>query len=335
MVAPVTKQSGPQATHTCALDSLLPAPHPSPATTRAAGDGFETKSDHNRLLGHVEREIVGQIDTPTVAEMVDAHRQAQTCLVEVATPVDISAAWSMGDILMAPLRATLPIRWRRAPGGVPTLRPCSTEGAWAYVEPHRWPEFALNHDTNRRVSEYVDQGRSAPYDLIGVPGFSTEDQSGALSARAKDRLLQAADDWRQGTAPFILVTGGDVYPAGTSHIEAIEMRRYLIDELGVPSDRIIVEPNARHTTTNLRNAGRYMKKMGLERALVVSSPTPLTGQSSYIQAAGRLIGGFHLRCRSDLGAVIGSFDRVDGWRTAFVPYDTVNLIARDPDLRDP
>ena len=45
------------------------------------------------------------------------------------------------------------------------------------------------------------------------------------------------------------------------------MRDYLI-ERDVPADRILLEPHARHTTTNLRNAGRIMRALGLETGLL-------------------------------------------------------------------
>ena len=45
------------------------------------------------------------------------------------------------------------------------------------------------------------------------------------------------------------------------------MKRALLG-IGIPKDSIIVEARARHSTTNLRNAGRYMLSHGLVRGLV-------------------------------------------------------------------
>ncbi len=104
------------------------------------------------------------------------------------------------------------------------------------------------------------------------------------------------------------------------------MRRYLIDELGVPADKIIVEPQADHSTTNLRNAGRYMSRFGLERALVTSSPQPF-GQSFYFQSADGPFFGIHTRCMRSLGTRLGSLTRVDNAHTAFTPSEAVDLVS--------
>jgi hypothetical protein len=39
------------------------------------------------------------------------------------------------------------------------------------------------------------------------------------------------------------------------------MRRALIERYGVPADAVLIEPYARHTTTNLRNAARLLMTM--------------------------------------------------------------------------
>ena len=48
------------------------------------------------------------------------------------------------------------------------------------------------------------------------------------------------------------------------------MRQWLIAR-GVDPARILVEPCARHTTTNLRNAGRMVLAAGAHEALVVTN----------------------------------------------------------------
>jgi hypothetical protein len=152
-----------------------------------------------------------------------------------------------------------------------------------------------------------------------------------MSDEGKARLRQAAQDWRDGLAPFILVSGGNVHPAGTPFNEAFEMRRYLVDELGVPADCILVEPLALHTTTNLRNSARLMRRLGLSRAVVVTSPQPF-GQSFYLQNADSPFWGFHQRSTVELGTRVGELRRVDAWHTEFVPDASVDLarVAGDP-----
>jgi hypothetical protein len=78
--------------------------------------------------------------------------------------------------------------------------------------------------------------------------------------------------------------------------------------MGVPSDRIIVDAAARHTTTNLRNAGRYMLDHKMDRGLVVTGGGPggPFDQAFYLSNPG--ISTFNMRCRSELGYEVGSLN---------------------------
>ena len=141
------------------------------------------------------------------------------------------------------------------------------------------------------------------YTLLIVPGVGPEDGAMTLSPRGKLHLLLAAQRYRQGFAPFILVSGSAVHPRGTRFVEAVEMRRALIARYGIPADRIILEPYARHTTTNLRNATRRMVALGIpidRPALIVTDAE----QSAYIESAV-----FADRNRTELGYLPGTIGR--------------------------
>jgi hypothetical protein len=123
--------------------------------------------------------------------------------------------------------------------------------------------------------------QSFPYSVIVVPGEGPEIQGLPLSPIGIERLRLAVGAWRAKHAPFLLLSGGFVHPARTPFCEAIEMRRYLRDVYGIPADAILIEPQARHTTTNIRNAAREIFDYGLpaqKPMLIVSDP----GQIGYI-----------------------------------------------------
>jgi hypothetical protein len=113
------------------------------------------------------------------------------------------------------------------------------------------------------------------FTAIIVPGMGPDDLSTPLSPGGKLRVRLAAQRFSEGLAPFIVVSGGMVHPRGTRFAEAIQMRKALIEDYSVPDDCIVVDPYARHTTTNLRNATRRLIALGapLDRdALIVSDP---------------------------------------------------------------
>ncbi len=115
--------------------------------------------------------------------------------------------------------------------------------------------------------------QARPYTALLVFGHGPEDAQSRTGVMGHIRMRIAADMFARGLAPFIIVSGGNVHPNRTPFNEAIEMKRFLVTEHGIPADRILIEPHARHTTTNLRNCARLLLAAGfpIDRpALVVS-----------------------------------------------------------------
>lgn len=136
-----------------------------------------------------------------------------------------------------------------------------------------------------------------PYSAIVVLGVGPETSTEHVTAESLLRADYAALCWRRKLVPFIIVSGGKVHPYHTPYCEALEMRNYLRTVCHVPDSVIIVEPHARHTTTNLRNAGRIMIRQGFpldKRALVTGSKSHMdyvcsdTFQQRFLQELGYL-----------------------------------------------
>lgn len=102
-----------------------------------------------------------------------------------------------------------------------------------------------------------------PYSAILIPGIGPDIVGQRISPLGQLHVALAAAQYRAGKAPFIIVSGGSVHPAHTHFVEAEEMRRELMERFGIPASAIILEPHARHTTTNLRNAVREIIHYGL------------------------------------------------------------------------
>ena len=101
------------------------------------------------------------------------------------------------------------------------------------------------------------------YSVILVPGEGPEIREEALSGIGMLRCRVAAYRWKEGFAPFIVVSGGKAHPYRTKFCEAEEMKKYLMEVMHVPENVIIMEPHARHTTTNMRNCARLIFRYGL------------------------------------------------------------------------
>lgn len=165
-----------------------------------------------------------------------------------------------------------------------------------------------------------------PYTAIVVPGAGTGDNEKNLSAAGALRVRLAARRYHQGLAPFLVVSGGYVHPVKTPYAEALEMKKELIGRYQVPAAAIIVDPHARHTTTNLRNATRLMFRAGapMSRPVLV---TTSRGQSASIDSDA-----FRKRCEDELGyqpAIM--VQRLSPNDLAMTP----NIVSLHADPRDP
>jgi hypothetical protein len=119
------------------------------------------------------------------------------------------------------------------------------------------------------------------YSSILIPGLGPETAGVALAPGNIRRCEDGAMFYSQGLAPFIVVSGGHVHPFKTPFNEAVEMKKYLVQKLGVPDDAVFIEPHARHTTTNLRNTNRLLYRFGIPTDKPVLIVTD-SSQSSYI-----------------------------------------------------
>ncbi|WP_090373257.1 YdcF family protein [Dyadobacter sp. SG02] len=111
------------------------------------------------------------------------------------------------------------------------------------------------------------------YTIILVPGAGPDTYDRALSEGGMLRCRVAALRYFEGLAPYIVVSGGRVHPFKTKYSEAFEMKKFLMETLKVPENAIIMDPHARHTTTNMRNGVRLLYRYGMpvEKPCLVST----------------------------------------------------------------
>jgi hypothetical protein len=140
------------------------------------------------------------------------------------------------------------------------------------------------------------------------------------------KLRLAVRRFKAGLAPLIVTSGGYVSPAQTRFCEACEMKRELMRTYHIPERVILIDPFARHTTTNLRNTERLLFEAGapLDRPILVVTTDY---QSRYIEAPA-----FQERCRRELGYdCFTGFKRLDTFGTVV----TLPLVSLHRDARDP
>ena len=174
----------------------------------------------------------------------------------------------------------------------------------------------LEQKENRKTVEEIKNINFKDYDYpaILILGNGPENYRDTLSALGKLNLQLGVLEFQQKKAPLIIVSGGHAHPFRSPFAEAIEMKKELIERYNIPEERIIIDPHARHTTTNLRNASRLMiaYHIPIDRASLVvtnNAHSKYTGASSFAD-----------RCREELGylpAVIGK--RLNSTTLEFLP----------------
>jgi DUF218 domain len=154
----------------------------------------------------------------------------------------------------------------------------------------------MNNGENKAAVERIktiDWSRYK-YSLIMIPGAGPEESTVALSAEGMIRCRLAAIQYQKGLAPFIVTSGGKVHPYKTKYCEASEMKKFMVNQLHIPAAVIIIDPHARHTTTNMRNTVRLIYRYGMPFSRPAITCTT-RGQSSMIETT--LIA----RCMKELG----------------------------------
>ncbi|NLR68568.1 YdcF family protein [Chitinophaga varians] len=188
------------------------------------------------------------------------------------------------------------------------------------------PLEETNKDAYTKVKK-ADWNKYA-YSALLIPGAGPGDKA-SISDAGKNRCRIGAEMYHSGKAPFIIVSGGHVHPFGTPYAEAVEMKKYMVSELKVPADAIIVEPHARHTTTNIRNAVRIAWKSGIpleKRMLCVSDALQLYYVASPV---------FGKRCEEELNYQPATdMQQADLNFLSFIP-DLKSLQANSLDPLDP
>ncbi|GAM07581.1 ElyC/SanA/YdcF family protein [Novosphingobium sp. MBES04] len=206
-------------------------------------------------------------------------------------------------------------------------------------------EFAIALlDTSDRTDaigyEPIEEGLNAPamarakgfdwsattYPAMILTGIGPEVEGQSLSPLGKYHLRVAATRFAHGDIGFIVLSGGRAHPRETRFAEAEEMRRALIERYAIAPEAIVIEPYARHTTTNLRNAARRLAMLGapLDRPMLIVSNE---GQSAYIESAA-----FTQRNTDELGYQPGTVgQRLSPTALEFTPSRrSLRVDPRDP-----
>jgi uncharacterized SAM-binding protein YcdF (DUF218 family) len=87
---------------------------------------------------------------------------------------------------------------------------------------------------------------------------------------AGDRVLYAAELYRQGKAPKVILSGGRMPWFGQGLSESGDMAE-LLKTMGVPATAILQDPDSQNTRENAVNVQKIMAAQGMKQVLLVTS----------------------------------------------------------------
>ena len=118
-----------------------------------------------------------------------------------------------------------------------------------------------------------------PFDAVIVPGCPTQ-ADGGLTLSLQRRAVWAALLWDRRQAEHFITSGSAVQ---TPFVEA-EALAAALTALGVPAERIYLEPHALHTEENIYNSLRIAQKMGWSQLGVASDRGQALGACRMLEA---------------------------------------------------
>lgn len=155
----------------------------------------------------------------------------------------------------------------------------------------------LEEKENKKAIAHLKQINFDTFDYasILILGNGPENYQDRLSAIGKLNIQLGVLEYEAKKAPLIIVSGGHAHPFRAAFCEAIEMKKELMEVYHVPEENILVDPFARHTTTNLRNASRLMIAYQIpigQKSMVITN----VSHSNYVGNPD-----FNSRCLEELG----------------------------------
>lgn len=133
----------------------------------------------------------------------------------------------------------------------------------------------------RRVLREAGGDPVGPADLILVLGRRLEGDRPTPVFEA--RLAHAADLWRRGLAPRILVAGG---PTGRASLSEAEAGRAWLLARGIPAEAVGIEDQSQHTLENLFHVRATLRAEGWRDLILVSDGLHLARAGALAEGLG-------------------------------------------------
>jgi uncharacterized SAM-binding protein YcdF (DUF218 family) len=140
------------------------------------------------------------------------------------------------------------------------------------IASNRWVAYGLARSLEW---QYLPQGEIPAADAIVLLGGGTERAAPPRPSveinGAGDRILYAARLYKEGKAPVILASGGNItWLSARPSTPASEMAE-ILEFIGVPADAIWLQPDSQNTHEDALYSAQMLKEHGIQRVILVTS----------------------------------------------------------------
>jgi uncharacterized SAM-binding protein YcdF (DUF218 family) len=136
-----------------------------------------------------------------------------------------------------------------------------------------WVAMQMTHSLER---QYVPNAELPKAEAIVVLGGSIRPQFPPRPwvevTEAGDRPLYAAQLYRQGKAPVVILSGGRISWQGGGPPESADMAK-VVEAMGVPATAILQDPTSLNTHENAVNVKKILSERNIKQVLLVTSAT--------------------------------------------------------------
>lgn len=187
-------------------------------------------------------------------------------------------------------------------------------GFWVVATP--WVANALAYSLERRFPALTadEVPRADAMVVLGgaLSGAYPPERPNFDMGAGADRVWYAAELYRAGKAPWVLLSGGNQPSGGRMQPEARAMRSMLL-ALGVPDSAIVLEGDSRNTLENARESLGLIRTVGARRVLLVTSALHMPRALKTFQAAVQGTGVTVLAATTDVEALPDTLHPLGRW----------------------
>jgi uncharacterized SAM-binding protein YcdF (DUF218 family) len=156
-----------------------------------------------------------------------------------------------------------------------------------WVGGNRWVSASLVRSLETKIIPPVTIPAA---DMIVVLGGGTESYGPPRAAvelnGAGDRVLYAARLYREGIAPRLLLSGGNITWLGSRPSTPAEEMKEVLVFMGIPEDALWLQPNSQNTYEDALFSARMLKEEGIKRIVLVTSAMHMPRSAALFEKQG-------------------------------------------------